>query len=126
MSTHLNKCNHANDSCEKTNSESITSPIFTPFRIEDAQSTRSNPPPEGGILNENLCKKNGKHDINFDQYMNALSCISGGISRMVLQDKINKLSLKHKKTLLDYCNRMDSSSITILERFIKQIVMKIS
>ena len=33
--------------------------FFTPFRIEDAQSNRSNPfisAPEGGILNENWCK----------------------------------------------------------------------
>ena len=33
---------------------------FTPFRIEDAQSNRSNQfisAPEGGILNENWCKK---------------------------------------------------------------------
>jgi glycosyltransferase involved in cell wall biosynthesis len=33
--------------------------MFTPFRIEDAQSNRSNPfisAPEGGILNENWCK----------------------------------------------------------------------
>jgi hypothetical protein len=33
---------------------------FTPFRIEDAQSNRSNPfisAPKGGILNENWCKK---------------------------------------------------------------------
>ena len=40
--------------------------FFTPFRIEDAQSNRSNPfisAPEGGILNENWCK-NGKTNIS--------------------------------------------------------------
>jgi hypothetical protein len=40
--------------------------IITPFRIEDAQSNRSNPfisAPEGGILNENWCKNNEKSTV---------------------------------------------------------------
>jgi hypothetical protein len=38
---------------------SIFQIFYTPFRIEDALSNRSNPfisAPEGGILNENWCK----------------------------------------------------------------------
>ena len=43
-----------------------TSFQYTPFRIKDAQSNRSNPfisAPEGGILNENWCKIDESHAI---------------------------------------------------------------
>ena len=98
MSAPVNKCT-------QNNLEDSTSPIA------NTQKTSS--------------KQNKKHDIRFDEYMNALSCISG-ISTMELEEKINKLSLKHKKTLLDYCNRGGSSCIPIIEKFIKQIGMKTS
>jgi hypothetical protein len=44
--------------CEYPNKDLRILAYFTPFRIEDAQSNRSNPfisAPKGGILNENWC-----------------------------------------------------------------------
>lgn len=61
--------------------------------------------------------------INFTQYMNALSILSG-IPNMILQEKIHHLTLKQQRQLLEYCTRPGSSSIILLERFIKSVVMK--
>lgn len=42
--------------------------------------------------------------IDFTEYMNALSILSG-IPHLVLQEKIDRLTLKQKKQLFEYCTR---------------------
>jgi len=61
--------------------------------------------------------------IDFTEYMNALSILSG-IPQMVLQEKIDCLTLKQKKQLFGYCTRPGSSSILLLEKCIKSVLMK--
>ena len=61
--------------------------------------------------------------IDFTEYMNALSILSG-MSHLVLQEKIDRLTLKQKKQLFEYCTRPGSSSILLLEKYVKSLLMK--
>jgi hypothetical protein len=62
--------------------------------------------------------------IDFTQYMNALSILSG-MSHLALQEKIDRLTLKQKKQLFEYCTRPGSSSILLLEKCVKSVLMKV-
>lgn len=66
--------------------------------------------------------QNSVPKIDFTEYMNALSCISGGIPRLVLEEKLNKLTIRQQKQLLEYCTTPGSSSIEVIEYFLRRYV----